>query len=104
MRCKIFLTLALSILLNMLWTTNASAQCAIISNPNDTLVCAGLRLPFKVTVSGTVSAYQWQEKTSSGWIDLVNDWYHSGVTTATMVLYEGTGDDGKKFRCVVTTP
>lgn len=84
-------------------TLHVTPGAEIISGPHDTLVCPGLTIPFHVSVSGAVTGYQWQVDSGMGWVNLVNSWKYSAVTTATMQVLEGTYDDGLKYRCLLTT-
>lgn len=53
---------------------------AITSQPANTTVCEGTNAVFTVTGSGSISSYQWQVNTGSGFVDI------AGETNATLTL------------------
>ena len=53
---------------------------AITGQPVNTTVCEGQNAVFTVTGSGTISSYQWQVNTGTGFVDL------PGATSATLTL------------------
>jgi subtilisin-like proprotein convertase family protein len=72
----------------------------ITGQPTNTTVCAGTSASFSVTASGggTLS-YKWQVSTNGGgtWTDI------AGATAATYAFTAVAGDNGKQFRCIVST-
>ncbi len=78
--------------------TGGGAQ--ISSQPANTIVCAGTTASFSVTASagGTIS-YQWQVSTDGGttWTNIAS------ATAATYSFTAVAGDNGKQFRCVVSS-
>ncbi len=84
-------------------TLTVNPSSTITSHPHDTVSCPGF-IPFSVTVGGAVIRYQWQRNTGTGWVDLAEDWFFRGTTTATLQASSDFGDTGIFYRCVITTP
>ncbi len=79
-----------------------TAAMTIAKDPEDTIVAPNTHATFKVEVDGTVTAYQWQVKTSD-----TADWTNtklagSGYDTDTLRIYATTARNGFRYRCVVT--
>jgi subtilisin-like proprotein convertase family protein len=72
----------------------------ITGQPANTTVCAGTSASFSTSASGggTLS-YKWQVSTNGGgtWTDI------AGATAATYAFTAIAGDNGKQFRCIVST-
>jgi len=84
-------------------TFTVNALPAISAHPSDVTECVGNNTSFSITASGTSITYQWQVDLGTGFSDLSNGGFYSGVTTATLSLTSvGTGLDGADYRCVVT--
>lgn len=87
------------------WSTNSLASSAITINtavsigtsPGNQSVTAPAAATFSVSgVTGTVSGYQWQLNTGSGWNDIsgaTSSSYNTGATTIAM--------NGYQYRCIV---
>ena len=74
----------------------------IIDQPDSVQAYPDNDVMFNITISGT-PAFQWQENTGSGWINLQNNSVYSGVTNDTLLIYDVSLDfDGNTYRCVMT--
>ncbi|MCB9064973.1 MAG: HYR domain-containing protein [Chitinophagales bacterium] len=74
-------------------TTNTSVvECScidtvkIITQPASTNICKESNATFSVATSGTITIYQWQINTGSGWTDITNNSTYSGATTGTLSI------------------
>jgi hypothetical protein len=68
------------------------------TNPTDRSVTTGQSASFSVIMSagsGTLN-YQWQDSVAGGWFNI------SGNNAATYSFTTASGDNGKKFRCIVS--
>ena len=78
-------------------------SAAISVQPANATVCAGNNSSFSVQTTGTVSSYQWQENTGSGFVNLVNGGNYSNVTSATLNINNVNASmNGYQYQCVVT--
>ena len=77
----------------------AAADVKFVKQPSDASASAGDTVTFAVSVTGSVSAYQWQYRTSGdeAWSEAPDD---SGA--ATLEVDAETSLDDSEFRCVVT--
>lgn len=75
---------------------------AISTQPANVVVSAPTAASFSVTTSGTVSSYQWQVNSGSGWSNLTNTSPYNNVNTATLNINPTTEPmSGYLYRCVV---
>ncbi|MCB9064185.1 MAG: HYR domain-containing protein, partial [Chitinophagales bacterium] len=75
---------------------------AIISQSNDTTICASNNAYFSVTATNATS-YQWQENTGGGWSDVSNGGVYSGASTATLNFTNVPASmTGYQYRCIVS--
>lgn len=66
-------------------TLKVNGITTITSQPPSALtMCAGDSNSISVTVSGTISGYQWYGNTPSGYVAISNGGYYSGTNTATL--------------------
>lgn len=82
-----------------------NAALVINNHPGNATVCAGGNASFSVTVTGSVTSYQWQESTNGGgtWNNISNGGIYSGATTATLTLTGVTAAmNGNQYRVVIT--
>lgn len=81
------------------------ASPTITSQPNNVSVCSGLSSKFKISVTSSASVtYQWQENSGSGFMDINNGGYYSGVTTPTLTINNvQSAMDGYQYRCIVSS-
>ena len=92
-------------------STSDSAQLTLIEGvaisaiTAEQTVAAGANASFSITVTGTVTAFQWQVCTDGSGVNFTNVSNgngFSGATTATLLLANAPLDyDGYQFRCVV---
>ena len=73
------------------------ASLAITKQPTDITGVVGNTIAFTITAQGSELTYQWQYKTSSGWVNSGA----SGAKTAKMTLKASTSFNGMRYRCVV---
>ena len=65
--------------------------------------CIGATAMFTVTTSGSSPSYQWEVNMGSGWSDLSNSTFYSGVNTANLAVSNITaGMNNYKFRARIT--
>jgi len=81
-----------------------SSSCTFTTNdPSNTTICSGNNATFTVSTPQTNPSYQWQVNTGTGWSDLSNGGFYSGVTTATLTLTNVLSSmNGYKFRAKIT--
>jgi hypothetical protein len=73
----------------------------ITSNPSISISCAGSGASFSI-IASNVSTYQWQENSSSGFINLSNSAQYLGVETSTLNISNSlTTMNGYQYRCIV---
>ncbi|WP_341907938.1 hypothetical protein, partial [Fluviicola taffensis] len=71
----------------------------ITANPPNRTICAGSNTTFTSNASGA-TAFQWQENSGSGFIDIVNGGIYSNATTNTLTITGATaGMSGYLYRC-----
>ena len=76
---------------------------AISTHPANSSITDTSNTTFSVTTTGTVTAYQWQVNTGSGFVNLTNVAPYSNVTTATMTITGATlAMNGYIYQCVVS--
>lgn len=68
----------------------------ITTQPVDTIGAEGGTVTFLVVVSGTVTGYQWQGNTGTGWIDIPGA-TNANYTTPVLAL----ADSGNLYRVIV---
>ncbi len=72
----------------------------ITQDPVDQTVCKNdIALFSTEATNGT--AYQWQENTGIGWLDLTDNSFYTGTQTPDLSIYTTTGMDGFHYRCVI---
>ncbi len=72
----------------------------IIQDPVDQTVCKNdIALFSTQATNGT--AYQWQENTGIGWLNLVDNAFYSGTHTPDLSVYTTTGMNGFYYRCII---
>lgn len=86
-------------------STNASLTISggatITTQPTNQADCAGSTVNFTVAATGS-PAFQWQENTGSGFVDITNGGIYSGATSSSLTLTGITNPmDGNLYRCVV---
>jgi hypothetical protein len=82
---------------------NINTSPVIVSAPTDVYVCQLDPISFSVTASGTGLAYQWQENTGSGFVDVVDNIIYSGSNTPTLnIVGAGPWMLGYQYRVVVS--
>lgn len=79
--------------------TNGAPQ--ITSQPNNFTTCNGRTATFSVTASDA-NSFKWQIFNGVGWDYLANNAIYTNVTTNTLTINDGTGLNGKQYRCEVT--
>jgi uncharacterized repeat protein (TIGR01451 family) len=79
-------------------TLTISVPVSITAQPASVSLCKGAVNTLSVTTTGTVSSYQWQFSTDGG----LTYASISGATNASFVLTAFVGQNGYRFRCVVT--
>lgn len=79
-------------------TLTISVPVSITAQPVNATLCHGVAHTLSVTTTGTVSSYQWQLSTDGG-TTYTNI---AGATAASFALTAATGQNGYRFRCVVT--
>ena len=72
---------------------------AITSQPVNTTVCAGQNASFSVTATGTVSSYQWQVNTGSGFVDMPGETNPTLTLNAVTVAMNGNQYQVNVFSC-----
>jgi hypothetical protein len=84
-------------------TLTVHQPLVITLDPEDASVFAPSSASFKITVSGTVTTYQWQvsDDNEATWNNATAAVY-SGATSDNLVINNSTGLSGNKYRCVVT--
>jgi hypothetical protein len=74
-----------------------------ITGTTNISACIGSAAIFTVTTSGSSPSYQWEVNMGSGWSDLVNNAFFSGVNTANLTVSSITaGMNNYKFRARIT--
>ncbi|MFN8250648.1 MAG: M36 family metallopeptidase [Ferruginibacter sp.] len=76
------------------------ASTVFTQQPQSTTACAGSTVSFTVAATGSPSfTYQWQVSTNGGgtWTNI------AGATTATYSFTCAAGDNGKQYRCAVSS-
>jgi gliding motility-associated-like protein len=80
---------------------NTCATATIQQQPTDVSLCNSGSAVFSVG-SANQTAYQWQLNTGSGWNNLVNDPFYSGVNGNTLSLSDANANmNGYQYRCLV---
>lgn len=69
-------------------------------HPLDITVCKNSLALFSVNALNSDS-YQWQESVGSGWIDMTENAFYSGVTEPNLKVFTTTGMNGFRYRCRV---
>lgn len=74
-----------------------------ISNPSDASVFEGDTATFQVQASLTGSAFLWQRRSGSNFINLTNNSQYSGVNTSVLKIANTTlSMDSFKYRCIIS--
>lgn len=84
---------------------NVIATPSVITQPNDSMVCAGENVSFSISASGPSLGYQWQISTNGGsiWTDLTNTLPYSNVTTNELNIFSaGVGMNNYQYHCIVS--
>ncbi|WP_430406706.1 T9SS type A sorting domain-containing protein [Fluviicola sp.] len=82
-----------------LFETPSCTAPTITANPPNRAICAGSNTTFTSNASGA-TAFQWQENSGSGFIDIVNGGVYSNATTNTLTITGATaGMSGYLYRC-----
>lgn len=69
-------------------------------NPTNTEVCKNDVAVFSVRAdNGT--AYQWQENTGIGWLNIQDNAFYAGATTSDLSIFTTTGMNGFSYRCII---
>lgn len=81
-----------------------SADCGTITTqPSSDTVLLGNNAEFSVATNMPSPTYQWQENTSSGYVNLVNVPPYSGVSTDTLTILSATMIlNNTNYRCVIS--
>lgn len=75
----------------------------ITGQPANSTICAGATTSFNVTAAAAGISYQWQENQGSGFVNLTNTFFYSGVTTSSLVISAATyALNGFTYRCVIS--
>jgi len=75
----------------------------IVGQPDSVQAYPDNDVSFSVAVTGT-PAFQWQENSGSGWIDLQNNQTYSGVNEDTLFINDiSLSFNGNLYRCVLTS-
>lgn len=75
---------------------------SISSQPQNVTACPGSSTSFGITTNGTISSYQWQVNTGSGFTNLSNGSPYSGVNTNTLTINPvAAGMNTYQYRCQV---
>ena len=72
----------------------------ITIHPMDITVCKNSMAVFSINALYSDS-YQWQESVGSGWIDMTENAFYSGVTEPNLKVFTTTGMNGFRYRCRV---
>lgn len=72
----------------------------ILENPADVELCRNETAIYSVEVQN-VTQYQWQENNGTGWRNLDNNAFYSGVDTEELSIYTVLGMDGYDYRCLL---
>lgn len=84
-------------------TLTVNSQVAITAQPLNKEICEGVFTFFSITASGTVSSYQWQNYTGSGWVNMADGGLYTGTSTRTLNVTGATVvSNGSLYRCIVT--
>ena len=70
----------------------------ITINPSGVTVCKNETAVFTAAAL-YADSYQWQESVGSGWIDITNNAFYSGVTEPNLSIFTTTGMNGFRYRC-----
>jgi len=70
----------------------------ITMHPNDITVCKNEIAVFSISAL-YADSYQWQESVGTGWIDITNNAFYSGVTEPNLLIFTTTGMNGFRYRC-----
>ncbi|SHL99823.1 T9SS sorting signal type C domain-containing protein [Flavobacterium xinjiangense] len=90
----------LSFMNEVIYGTNCSFT---ITGTTNISACIGATAIFTVTTSGSSPSYQWEVNMGSGWSDLSNNTFYSGVNTANLAVNNITaGMNNYKFRARIT--
>jgi gliding motility-associated-like protein len=73
-------------------------EAALYLQPIGQDVCKGDTAIFQI-MAENVSNYQWQENNGTGWRDLSDDSFYSGVNTAVLSAFTVVGMNGYDYRC-----
>jgi len=83
-------------------TITESSNPFIAQQPTDQYACPGDAATFTVSASGSGLAYQWQENSGSGFVNVANGGVYSGANTAYLVIADATGLDGNQYQVIIT--
>lgn len=72
----------------------------IISNPNNQTECRNDIAVFNIQAQNQTH-FNWQENSGSGWQNLENNAFYSGVNTSALSVYTVTGMNNNDYRCMV---
>jgi len=81
-------------------------EIVLLTQPEDTIVCAGSNTSFSVTPSGVGFTLQWQLSTNGGstWINITNGDVYSGANSQELnITYVTTEMDTYRYQCVVSS-
>ncbi|CAN5199057.1 hypothetical protein BH09BAC2_BH09BAC2_19400 [soil metagenome] len=85
-------------------TLSVTGAASITAQPQDKTLCSTSPATFSVTASGNVTGYQWQESADGiNWRNITNGGVYSNATTGTLIISNGTGLNGYRYRSVITT-
>jgi gliding motility-associated-like protein len=77
---------------------------AVLSSGNDTLVCIGGTVDFKITANGHGAiTYQWQWQYAGSWIDLSDGGDITGSATAHLNIQNVEAGDTGYYRCFISS-
>jgi uncharacterized protein (TIGR02145 family) len=67
--------------------------------------CPGTQTTFYAGTNAAENTYQWQMDNGNGFVNISNDYVHSGVTTPVLILKAApTSWYGRNYRCAITGP
>lgn len=75
----------------------------VVTQPVQPTICVGSNASFTVVATGTALVYQWQESTTTGYVNVTNGGMFSGATTATLTLTAPLASmTGNTYRCEIS--
>ena len=84
-------------------TITVGTYPSVTLQPVSTAICSGTNTSFTVAASSG-STFKWQVNKGSGFIDVINDGYHSQSTTSTLIIAGAASNmSGYQYRCLVST-